>query len=293
MPEQNGNKQASNNGQIQQRRRRRVPKLTEPSEGPITVKWLLFWATVFTLGLKVAVIPALEYPQPGWISTWVVMAIVVYLSALFYQGGSGACSWYSANPYSTWNYRPRTWTGYLAWILAIVVVILSIYIWIDKEGSEAPASAGLMDAITNGFSELVGWFQGDKATQESDESEEANQIPDASSSLHERSFEPDIEDLAKGAICKHAGFPPDCETVPGYQEYWDEVSQFTLSTHAAAYYRDNQTIQTQKCWDCGNLKTGQGRFRETCNPFLVTMRGKHPRTNVWQDSYSCMSPSQV
>lgn len=47
----------------------------------------------------------------------------------------------------------------------------------------------------------------------------------------------------------------------------------------------------KKCWDCGNLITGEGRLPIDCNPGLPTLQGNHP-TKGKVLSYSCLTTAR-
>lgn len=329
MPnDNNGNK--NNNGN---RRPRRTAwqQYTFDCGRPMSIVRWLFLTTVVTLLLKVVVLPLLDAEGPSYFSTWLIMAVVIFITDVVVRFTCKSKAWYSDHPYSEWSYRPQTFSGYFSWFMVVVLVLLLGWYYLPssengtswdikslipslsilgfgQDGSDSvedrtanTSIAQRLDKIDQRITENYNnlnllWA---KVTDSNStlpiEVENSSSLSEGSSSESENSElqnngsgSPTTSVSALDVACHNSGYvTEECASTAGFSAYWDQVRDDPPMKDKVSYTFRSLT----KCWDCGNLFSGTGRYPETCNPFISTMNGRHPLTGVSTVSKrSCLEP---
>jgi hypothetical protein len=185
-----------------------------------------------------------------------------------------------ANPIKDWKVYPKSRSETVNWILVVLLLFLLLSWW-------SPSwFIGLKDSLISWAAEhsLLS-SNGSSATYASTPRDMP--VVTGSPEIDQPVIQadgPKIVNQAHDKDCEAYGYMTDyCKSDPWYPEYVQKAKETVVGQ---VIYKDNLSL-TRKCWDCGNVLTGVGRYPDNCNPFIVTMHGRHPLTGEEQTSEAC------
>lgn len=189
-------------------------------------------------------------------------------------------------PYSDWKVRPRSFVDYVSIILLFLVVILAFALFGPSDDQIVQYKTGFWEFLSEYSPQgaALGFLKGSGK----DESTLGDPSPDTgptdgtltADELATQAAVTEHSDLLES--CQLAGFrSKECNDLPQASAFWKKASSILKSE--VSY----EISRLRKCWDCGNITTGEGRYPITCNPFITTMHGRHPISKLVITATQC------
>lgn len=251
---------------------------------PIAISRLLFITTLVALVIHLVLskMPVFDFVNTiNFTSLWVIVGVVIYLLDIVLRWMCITKDFFLQNPLKDWKGYPKTRSESYNWLFALLLIILLLLWW------SPPWLSGSIEHLSSWMSShSVFSNTGSGVLSSLPMEENSTDNVEALSGAREETDggKPLILNDNHDPKCALIGYATDvCKLDPKYASYLEAAKASKIDD---VIYKE--TLNTgRKCWDCGNVITGINRYPSDCNPFIVTMNGRHPLTKVSQISSSC------
>lgn len=252
---------------------------------PIAISRLLFITTLVALVIHLVFskMPVFDFLNTiNFTSLWAMVGVVIYLLDIVLRWMCITKDFFLQNPIKGWKGYPKTRSESYNWLFALLLIILLLFWW------SPPWLSGSIEQLSSWMSSHSVFSNTGTGVLTSNSAEEksTDNVEALSGILDETSGgKPLIVNDVHDPKCAEIGYNSEtCEFDPMAASYLEAVKLLKIEE---VTYKETLN-KLRKCWDCGNVLTGTNRYPSDCNPFLVTMGGRHPLTKVSQLSYSCI-----